>query len=110
MSLDDVTTEAAVGLHGQFEIHERALVNAGKRCARPGFRRKVSAKRTGLDVERGETDPADGHAVAGFEFCGRVFGSDGEAAVFAALLDASDASDFFDDAGEHETSESKEIL
>ena len=70
------------------------------RC--PGLGGKIGAERSRLDVERGEADSADGDAVAGFQFFRSTLGGYGDAAVFAALLDAGDASDFFDDAGKHE--------
>src|ERR1700722_18256007 len=85
-------------------------MDAGEGCARPGFGREVGTKRAGLDVERGQADAADGDAVTSLKFRGGAFGRDGDAAVFAALLDARDASYFFDDAGEHEASGERNIV
>src|ERR1700740_2051402 len=59
VALDDVPAEAAVGLHGQFQIDSRALVNAGERGALPGLWCEIGAERFRLDVERGEADAAD---------------------------------------------------
>src|SRR6202020_3473647 len=102
VALHDVSAETAVGFHGQFEIDERAFVDAGERSANPGFRREIGTERSGLDVERGEAHSADGNAVAGSEFFGCVLGGDGDATILAALLDAGDASDFFHNASKHE--------
>ena len=102
VALHDVAAEAAVGFHGKFKIHQRAFVNAREGSAHPGLGREIGAERSRLDVERGEADSADRYAVAGFEFFRSMLGGDGDAAVFAALLDADDASDFFHDAGKHE--------
>ena len=86
VALHDVASEAAVGLHGQFEIHQRAFVNARERSADPGFGGEIGAERSGLDVKRGEADSADGDAVVRSEFFRSMFGGDGDAPVFAALL------------------------
>src|SRR5882724_623042 len=102
MALDDVSAETAVGSHGKFEIDQIAFVNARERSTLPGFGGEVGAEQGGLDVEGGQTHAADRDAVAGLEFFGDMIGGDGDAAVFAALLDAGDASYFFDNAGEHE--------
>ncbi len=107
MALHDVSAKAAVGLHGQLKIDERAFVNAGERSTLPGLGGKIGAERSGLDVERGEADTAYGDAIAGLEFFGRVLGRHGDAPILAALLDTSDPSNFFYDAGEHMTSRNK---
>jgi hypothetical protein len=102
VALHDVPTEAAVGFHGQFQVDQRALANARERCESPGFGSQIGAERARLDVERGQADAADRNAVAGFQFVRRVLGGNGDAAIFAALLDARDAPYFLNNAGEHE--------
>src|SRR5579864_1927835 len=108
MALHDVAAKAPVRLHGEFEIDPRVHVNSGKRSTRPGFGRKVGAKRARLDVESSEADSADGDAVADAEFFRRLFCGNRDAAVFALLLDACDVSDFLDDAGKHDDLREKE--
>ena len=62
---------------------------------------RSAAKEVGSDVERGKADAADGAAIAGLQLLRRVLGLNDDAAVFALLLDAGDAADFFDDSSEH---------
>ena len=64
VSLDDVTAEAAIGLHGKFQVDQSTFMNARERSANPGFRGKIGTEGIGLDIERGEADSADCDAVA----------------------------------------------
>ena len=70
VALNDVAPETAVGLHGQFEIHQRALVNARERSAHPGLGGKIGAEGSWPDVERGQADAANRDAVAGLNSLG----------------------------------------
>ena len=92
VALHNVSAEAAIGLHGQLQINQRAFMHARERSARPGLWSEISAERTGFDVERCQADPTDRNAVAGFQFFWSVPGRNGDAAILAALFDASDAS------------------
>ncbi len=88
VALDDVAAEAAVGLHRQFEIHQRALLDARERSALPCFRRKIGAERSWLDVERGQADSTDRNTVSGAQFRWGILRFNGDAAVLAVLHDA----------------------
>ena len=44
VALHDVSAKTAVGLHGEFEVHACAFMNARERGPFPGLRRKVSAE------------------------------------------------------------------
>src|SRR5207302_6455414 len=63
--------------------------------------REVGSKESRLDIECGETDSADSHGVPGSQFFRCSVGCNGDPADFPALSNAADASNFFDDAGEH---------
>jgi hypothetical protein len=101
VSLDDVTSEPAIGLHGKFEVDQSTFLNARERGARPGFGCKIGTEGTRLDIEGGEADSAYRDAVTSAQFCRRMFRGDGDATVLAALLDAGNAADFLDYACEH---------
>src|SRR5689334_8561943 len=51
--LNNVAAKTSVGLHGQFQVHQRSFVHARKRRSYPCLRGKISAERSRLDVERG---------------------------------------------------------
>ena len=102
MALDDVSVEAAVGWHGEFQIDECASFQAREGRTGPGFRCEVGMEGVCSYVESGKADTADGNAGAGFELLGELTGFNLDAAVFTLTCDAGYVADFFDDSGEHE--------
>src|SRR5579862_9744389 len=100
--LNDVSTEAPIGFHRQFQIHQRAFVNARERRSSPGFGRQIGAERSRLDIKRRQANPAYRNAMSRAQFPRSVFSGNRNAPVLSALLDASDASHFFHNAGKHE--------
>src|ERR1700688_323823 len=102
MALHDVPAKAAVGLHRQLKIDQRAIVHARKRRAPPGLGSEIGAERSSLDVERGQANAAHRDAIPGLHFLRRVLSCNGDAAFLASLFDASYASYFFNDSGKHE--------
>ena len=62
---------------------------------------RSAAKDLGRDFDRSEADATDGDAIALLEFVVQSGSSYSKAAVAVLVSDASNASDFFDDAGKH---------
>src|SRR5208337_2742036 len=103
VSLHNVAIEAAIGLHGQFQVHQRTLVNSRKRSPHPGFGRKVGAERGWLDVQRCKADAADRHAAAGFQLFRSIRSFDGDAPVFPARFNFYNFTHFLDDSSKHKS-------
>ena len=62
--LDDVSAEASIGAHGEFEVDQRARFDSGERRAIPGFLGQIGAEGFRRDFDSGEADAADRDAVA----------------------------------------------
>src|SRR5580658_291540 len=101
MALDNVSAEASVSAHGEFEIDKCVRLDTGKRSAIPRFFGQIGAERGWRDFDGGQANTADRDAVALFQFLHQMRGGDGKTAVPVFVGDPGDASHFFNDAGEH---------
>src|SRR5262244_1719570 len=56
MPLHDMSAEASIGPHGQFEVDERSFMHARERCPLPRLIGEIEGNRRWSDVHRRQTD------------------------------------------------------
>src|SRR5215472_7359681 len=95
---------AHAGIHfeRELEIDLRALGDARKRRARPGFLRQISTKALRSEVECRQANAADCNAVTFLQFFGGLGRLDGDAMITAPLDNTGNTSNLVDQTGKHD--------
>src|SRR6185503_9454861 len=101
VALHDVTAEPGRRRDGAFEIYRRSGFQSTQGGPGQGFFRNVGCERIRMDVEGRETDAVHRNRVAMIRAFGHEPRADDDPCILTALLDAADAAEFFNYAGEH---------